>query len=278
MNEEFPDLKKEEIAPYKICYSKNIPLSIKLILESPRILRVVNKEHQQLKSIIQKYNIDVVISDNRFGLYNSKVECIYITHQLNIRAGLFSLMANKVHHYFIKKFNSIWVPDFENEGLALAGKLSKNHHFKNLIYIGPLSRLTFLEPANKVFDYLCLLSGPEPLRTEFEKQLIEKSKNTDKKICIVRGTYSEHNYNLSDNVVLNNMPEANDLSLMIQNSEMVICRSGYSTLMDLHQLKKSNIILIPTPCQPEQNYLAEYWSQKFGANVIYQKDLKKLFF
>ena len=112
-NEEFPCLKKVNVEPYNIRYSNTTPLSARLLLDASRILRVVKKERLQLQKIIKEYQIDVVISDNRFGMYEKSVHCIYITHQLNIQAGLFSEIANKVHHHFIKQFNEVWIPDFE---------------------------------------------------------------------------------------------------------------------------------------------------------------------
>src|SRR5690606_24671820 len=44
---------------------------------------------------------------------------------------------------------------------------------------------------------------------------------------------------------------------LIQKASIVVCRSGYSTLMDLVVLDKKAII-IPTPGQTEQEYLGNY--------------------
>lgn len=272
-NEEFPTLKKIDIEPYIITYSKTIPLSVKLLFDAPRILKVIKKEQQQLEQIIREHQIDVVISDNRFGLYNKNVECIYITHQLNIQAGIFSFIANKIHRRFIKHFNKVWVPDFEEENKCLAGNLSRNTSLKNIIYIGPLSRLQKVDKIEDEFDYLCLLSGPEPLRTELEIILINAADVSNKKIGLVRGTRPLP-HSVNKNITIIDLPTALQLSQLIVNSKTIVCRSGYSTLMDLHHLEKKECILIPTPGQDEQVYLANYWKQKFGARVIQQKDLK----
>lgn len=272
-DEEFPTLKKINIEPYNITYSKILPLSIKLVLDSPRIFKDIKKENEQLKTIIKNNQIDVVISDNRFGLYNREVESIYITHQLNIQAGVFSFIANKIHHRYIKQFNKVWVPDFEDENKCLAGKLSRNTSLDNVTYIGSLSRLQKVSRVEDEFDYLCLLSGPEPLRTDLENSLIEKANFSDKKICFVRGAIQALNHSINENIVIVDLPSALQLSQLISNSKTVVCRSGYSTLMDLHHLQKKECILIPTPGQNEQVYLANYWKQKFGARVIQQKDL-----
>ncbi len=273
LDEEFPFLKKLPIEPYHISYSRYLPLSFKLLLDSQRIFAVIKKEKEQLQDIIKDYKVDVVISDNRFGLYSTNAECIYVTHQLHVMAGMFSGVATRIHRRFIDKFNAVWVPDFEDEKNSLAGKLSHQHSSKNVTYVGALSRLSLMDTAKKEFDYLCLLSGPEPLRTELETLLIEKANCSQKKICIVRGSRQILSNRIEQHVTVVDMPNADQLSSLINSSDTILCRSGYSTLMDLYRLQKSKCILIPTPGQHEQIYLAEHWHTKFGARVIQQKHL-----
>lgn len=277
-DEEFSQLQKVEVIPYNIKYSKALPVAVKLLLDAPRIFNVIKLERKQLEQIIKDYKIDVVISDNRFGMSSKNVESIYISHQLNVQAGIFSEFANKIHHHYIKQFNTVWVPDFENEKDNLAGKLSHHHALKNVTYVGPLSRLQVMSSKENGFDYLCLLSGPEPLRTELERILIEKANQSDKKICIVRGTNKKLKSFVNKNITITDVPSANELSQWIIDSKIVVCRSGYSTLMDLHQLNKQSCVLIPTPGQEEQEYLADYWSQKPGFKIIHEKDLKSFSF
>jgi UDP-N-acetylglucosamine:LPS N-acetylglucosamine transferase len=273
-DEEFPEIQKLEVIPYDIKYSKALPVAVKLLLDAPRIFNIIKQERKQLEQIIKDYNINVVISDNRFGMSSKNVESIYITHQLNIQAGIFSPIANKIHYYYIKQFNTVWVPDFENEKDNLAGKLSHHHDLKNVSYVGPLSRLPIANSKENGFDYLCILSGPEPLRTELERVLIKKANQSDKRVCVVRGTTKGLNSFINKNVMIIDAPKANELSSLICNSKTIVCRSGYSTLMDLHHLNKQNCILIPTPGQEEQEYLAKFWSTKPGFKIMHEKDLK----
>lgn len=272
-NEEFPELKKVLIEPYRITYSDKIPLWMKLLIDAPRIFSVIRKEREQLKKIIHDESIDVVISDNRFGLYNSRAQCIYITHQLNIQAGFLSGLGNNIHHSYMKRFQEIWVPDFENEEDSLAGHLSRNNTFKNVRYLGPLSRLKKTENKSKKFDYLCLLSGPEPERTKLETLLMQKAVKSDKQICLVRGTHLLMEDVPPINVHVVDLPDSKQLCELITASTTIICRSGYSTLMDLYTLKNTNCVLIPTPGQSEQTYLAKYWEGKFAAKVLKQARL-----
>ena len=273
-DDEFPNLKKVDLEPYAISYSKKQPLTVNLILNFLRIRKVIKNENEQLKNIIKENKIEIVISDNRLGLYNSLVETVYITHQVNIQAGLLSLLANKIHHYYIKKYDKLWIPDFENAQHSLAGKLSQSSPFKNTTYIGLLSRLEKNVVAELHFDYLFLISGPEPHRTLFENILIEIASKTNKKICLVRGTNLNLESKLSKNITVFDLPSSKMLSQLIIGADTIVCRSGYSTLMDLHNLNKTKLILIPTPTQPEQLYLANYWQNKFGTKCLEQSNLK----
>lgn len=273
LDEEFPELEKIDLEPYAIRYSKYWPVGIQLLINAPRILGVIKRENAQLKQIIKKFSIDCIISDNRFGLYHKDVESIYMTHQLQIQAGLFSRLANIIHKQFIQNFDKIWVPDFEDATQTLAGELSRNFEFKNVEYIKPLSRLNRLDDAKDDFDYLCLLSGPEPLRTQIEEKLIFKANKSNKKIVVVRGSHQVIEISVKANVTVINMPSNDELSRLICSSKTILCRSGYSTLMDLYFLKKKQLILIPTPGQFEQLYLAQYWHQKFGAKFFFEHQL-----
>ena len=277
-NEEFPNLLQLPIESYNITYPKNGSIMWKLFFEMSRLFNVIKSERKQLEQIIKEHHIDVVISDNRFGLYSNKAECIYITHQLTMQAGLFSFMLNKVHHHYIKKFQAVWIPDIDNE-INLAGTLSKNISIKNTTYIGALSRLTSsLENTNAVVDYLILLSGPEPQRSILEELLVRKAEQSSKQIYIVRGTAENVLETLNKNIHIINLATNKELSQLMTAAKCVVCRSGYSSLMDLYSLQKKQIVLIATPSQHEQEYLANYWQTQFGAKVILQNNLEQFSF
>lgn len=274
LDQEFPDLKKIEVEPYNIRYSRSIPLLLKLMTDAPRILGVIQKEHEQVKQIVKDHHVDLIISDNRFGLYHASVESIYVTHQLNIKAGIFSGIANRIHHQYIRKFSNVWVPDFKEHQHSLAGSLSANPGLNNLSYIGPLSRLAVPNDAPEPFDYLILLSGAEPQRSVLEEELCHVFNHTEKKVILVRGTVNSFQVT-AKNIRVIDLPDARLLARLICAAETVICRSGYSTLMDMYVLKKKSLVLIPTPGQNEQVYLAEYWKEKHKAKVINQEKISR---
>ena len=283
-DEEFPQLKQVELPSYQIEYSSVLPLWLKLALDSPRIAGIVLQENKALEKIIEEHKIDVVVSDNRFGLYNSKVHSIFITHQLFLKTPIFNLPAQVINKNYILKFDEVWVPDLEDESESLSGALSHGDHYhKNVKYIGPQSRLKDCKTESplKKYDILILLSGPEPLRTDLEKLLIQNFSESDKKIALARGVLRDRDKGSLRKEAVGNMdmfdiPEKEKLKGLILNSERIICRSGYSTLMDMYALEKTNLMLIPTPGQTEQEYLAGYWWQKFGAKYLHQHELHKL--
>jgi UDP-N-acetylglucosamine transferase subunit ALG13 len=263
---EFPELTILPIRGYNITYSRQKKwLFAKMLLQVPKILSVIKYEKKLLQNIIRQQNIDIVISDNRFGLYNKHIMSVYITHQLFIETGnkVLNKIAQKVHYSYINKFTTCWVPDVEAT-INLAGKLA---HPKTLpkvpvVYIGCLSRFVFKEMPHQN-DLLILLSGPEPQRTIFENVLLKQIKEIDLNIAFVRGLPAEITQLKSENnkVKFYNHLSAVALNNLILQSKLIISRAGYSTIMDMVALQK-NAVIVATPGQTEQAYLAKYLRAK----------------
>lgn len=278
--EYFPSLQKINVPSYNIQYSKNLPVWLKVLFQFSKIKNVIKQENEILSQIIKDNKIDFVISDNRFGLYNKGIESIFITHQLQIRSPFFLGLATKKNHQYIHNFNKVWVPDHKNENERIAGLLSDLKGIKIPVeYIGPLSALKDLEvnSSGNTTDYLILLSGVEPQRSILEKEILEKFGHSEKKLVLVRGSKSELKLT-NKNIKVFNFAFGADLKKLILGADTIICRSGYSTLMDLYLLGRKKIILIPTPGQTEQEYLANYWEEKFGTRVCEQKNISSFKF
>jgi uncharacterized protein (TIGR00661 family) len=264
---EFPHLQFLHINNYNIRYSrKKIWLPLKLLWQIPGILHTIYTENRWLRDIIRAYKPDGVISDNRFGLHNKIIPCVYITHQLTIKAPgrLGEWLAQKIHYHYINKFSQCWVPDAEGVP-DLAGKLSHPAVKPKipLQYLGPLSRFEKLPVQQKLYDLLIIISGPEPQRTVFEEILLKELTAYTGKVLLVRGlpgsglVPGQQQQNLQ---VVNHL-SSGDLCLAIQQSALVLSRSGYTTIMDLVKLRQK-AILVPTPGQAEQEYLATYLQQQ----------------
>jgi uncharacterized protein (TIGR00661 family) len=255
-------------------------LALSIFRQTHKILTAIKKENAWLKKMIAEYDFDAVISDNRFGLYHASVPCIFITHQLAIKSPLGKWnekILRKRNYRFINRFTECWVPDFEGEN-NLAGELS--HSAKKPVvpvhYIGPLSRFNSSSPSSamdgsKKGHLLIILSGPEPQRTILENKIVKEISHYNGTATIVRGIPGSPSMIPSTNMLqfYNHLP-ADELKKEMKQADYVISRCGYSTVMDLAALQKKSI-LIPTPGQTEQEYLAKYLHQKQISFCISQK-------
>jgi len=202
---------------------------------------------------------------------SKKVPSVYITHQLNVLSGLTTFISSKIHQRTIQKFDECWVPDFEGTS-NFSGKLG---HLKKksskIKHIGILSRFQ-PKKLNKKYDLLVLLSGPEPQRTLLETILLRELKHYKNSILFVRGVITEKNNTKAPaNFTTVNYLLANELEEAINQSAIIISRSGYTTLMDLAVLGKK-AFFIPTPGQSEQEYLAKILSDKLIAPYTTQQN------
>lgn len=257
LRKEFPYLQLLQLPSYQIEYAKNGKnFKWKLLQNCPKMIEAVLEEKKTIKKWIKKYDIDGIISDNRLGVFSQKVPSIFITHQLNVMTGSTTWITSKLHHHIIKKYMECWVPDAE-ETPNLSGDLGhiKKASFK-IKYIGPLSRMNKKETP-KIYDLMVILSGPEPQRGLLEEKLKKEMLRYDGKVVFVKGIIEkDQKKEQIENVTYFNFMNSRQLEQTFNESEMVLCRSGYTTIMDLSKLGKK-AFFIPTPGQYEQEYLAE---------------------
>lgn len=267
LKKEFPHLTALELPSYNIEYAKKGEnFKWKLIKNSPKTINAILSEKQSVKKWVKEYDLKGIISDNRLGVRSKKVPSVFITHQLTVLSGKTTWISSKLHQFFINKFNECWVPDVDGVP-NLTGKLG---HLKetNLVvkYIGVLSRFTKID-LPQVYDLMIVLSGPEPQRTMLEEKLINdlKSYNYKKKVVFVKGKVEENQkVTKESNVTFYNFMQTEQLEKTFNESDMILCRSGYTTVMDLAKLEKK-AFFIPTPGQFEQEYLAKkYFREGFA--------------
>lgn len=262
---------------YNIRYSRYKKLfAVSLLSKFPRLIKVVYKERKWVQKICREQKFDAIISDNRFGFYHKSIPSVYITHQLYIETGNIFLnkWAQKIHYHFINKFSECWVPDVK-EKPGLAGALAHPIRLPKIPvhYLGIYSRFK-KENVPKNIDYLFLLSGPEPQRTILENIILKQLPDMlPAAIVLVRGLpLGAEIINPQKNLKIYNHVAAADLSLLIQSAKQIICRSGYTSLLDLVSLGKG-AHLIPTPGQTEQLYLAKHLAGKNGFSFNFQDNL-----
>ena len=277
LQDEFPEIEFENLPAYQITYTKRSWLNRwHLLKQVPHIIRTMKKERRLTDELIKKYDLNLIVSDNRFGVYSPKIKSIYITHQLKVLSGWTTKLTTWIHAKIYNRYDEIWVPDLAGKP-NLSGKLS---HFSKSInnkikYIGILSRMKPKELPKK-YDVLAILSGPEPQRSQLENILLEKFQTLNLKTALVRGVVDNKKYieNQHD-ISIFNYATGKELEQLINQSETVICRSGYTSVMDMVVMRKK-ILMIPTPGQDEQQYLARHLAENFQIKILRQKDLKLL--
>ncbi|MFA9192105.1 glycosyltransferase [Flavobacterium sp. FZUC8N2.13] len=257
LKKEFPYLKFLELPSYEIEYAKNGKyFKWKLLKNCPRMIEAILEEKRLVKKWVKKHDIDGIISDNRLGVFSKKIPSVFITHQLNVMTGNTTWITSLLHQNIIKKFTECWVPDTLGTP-NLAGELS---HLKNpdlnIKYIGPLSRMNPKKVVKK-YDLMIILSGPEPQRGMLEEKLKKEIKLYNGNILFIKGIIEkEQKKEQTDHVTFYNFMHSRQLEQALNESNIIVCRSGYTSIMDLSKLNKK-AFFIPTPGQYEQEYLAK---------------------
>lgn len=258
---EFPHLSFLTPPNYDVKYNGNSKgLTFGLFRQIPRLIRVIRNEKVWVEQIVKQYNIDAIISDNRYGFRSNTVPSVIITHQVSPKSGISGAIDNivkTIHVRILQRFTACWIPDAE--GSVLSGELScKGQLPAGFHFIGPLSRFAGRQIQFTVTSkLLIILSGPEPNRTHWENQLLKQLAHYNKPYTIVRGLPGELT-SIPNSV--NHLP-AETLQKEILGAKAVVCRAGYTSIMDLLALH-TTALLVPTPGQTEQEYLANYLSSQ----------------
>jgi UDP-N-acetylglucosamine:LPS N-acetylglucosamine transferase len=259
---EFPKTPCLKFPAYSVQYPTN-NMVFNMAVRLPAIGRVIWREYRQVRRLIRDHQIRGIISDQRYGCFSRKVPAVFLTHQLHLKIPVpfLSGITNSIHQRLIRQFDACWVPD-EERPPGLAGALSHPPLQMPTRYVGILSRLSTPVSVPSKYDLLFLLSGPEPQRSRLEQRLLAQVRRLKKRILLVQGkTEKREAWKNEDGVQVVSFLTSGQLNRAIAESHLIVCRPGYSSLMDLARLGKP-AVLIPTPGQTEQEYLAEQLFQQ----------------
>ena len=267
MQEQRPDLPYIGFPSFTLRYSATRRQVGAVLLALPRLLYRSFAEHFQVRRLVREHAIDLVVSDNRFGLFGGGCRSVYLTHQIHIELPRpykwLEPVVDWLHRCLIQRYDACWIPDIADVRHCLSGKLGHPGQLpSNASYIGPLSRFHRQMPVSGG-GTLWLLSGIEPQRTLLEKALVASYSEGDCPITLVRGTDSvEVPYHLPKGIQVYDSPDLATLQGLIACADRIVARSGYSTIMDLAAMGKLDVVQwVPTPGQPEQEYLTRWLSE-----------------
>jgi uncharacterized protein (TIGR00661 family) len=278
LKKEFPKLKTFELPSYHITYPKKASrFKLKLLKATPQILKTLKKERKVVAALVQAEDISGIISDNRFGVRHKSIPSVFITHQLRVLSGNTTWLSSKLHQNIISKFDECWVPDHSGTK-NLSGDLGHIEGYKHKVkYLGPITRFQKLDRKTK-YKLLVLLSGPEPQRSYLEDKLLEDLKHYKGNVLFIRGKIeAQQKKETRGNLLVYNFMTSTALEIAINESDLILSRSGYTTIMDLAKLDKK-VFFIPTPGQFEQEYLAKKFTEDRVAPSVAQDkfDIKML--
>jgi uncharacterized protein (TIGR00661 family) len=252
---DWPDGPKPLAASETLAYAK-------FTLALPLLLRSILVEHQTLQELLATRKFDRIVSDFRYGIYSSKVPTYLISHGLRLIAP----NRNPTIELAFELFNARWfepmrrilVPDFETP--SLAGDLCHNLRFfdaDKLEYIGILSSICQRDVEQDI-SYFISVSGPEPQRSIFERMVLRQAASLPGRVVVALGRPEEDTKpRIVGSVEVYNYLDRRRQEEMMNRAQVVVTRSGYTTLMELTELQK-RALLVPTPGQTEQTYLARY--------------------
>jgi uncharacterized protein (TIGR00661 family) len=264
LKQEFPNGQFIEFKGYDIRYPLRGGWFSHALIRIPGLLRYFFQEHLQLNRIVKAQQIDVVISDNRYFARSKHCLSICITHQIQLPPVKGRWFLQAINRRLLSRFDEVWVPDVQGP-TALSGTLGQAIKLRNtpIKHLGWLSRFSSSQGVSPPLrsDFIAMVSGPEPQRSLFEKQLVETLQHSEKTGTLVLGLPDRDagEYTIGKHgqiVVVPHLP-GDQLESKIKEAKVVICRSGYTSLMELMALNKK-AVLIPTPGQAEQVYLGSY--------------------
>ena len=265
LKQEFISLQCIDYPDYAIKYPRNKMMLLPLIaLQLPSIIIKLIKEYLQTQKVINDENIDIIISDSRYGAFSKNIQTFFIIHQLRFQlSGIFKsieFLGEWFNFFMFQHYNAIIIPDVKmipnlTGDLSHSGKIS--HHPK-IHYLGVFCSVIKLDVEEDI-DYLFSVSGPEIQRTLFEEIILDQISHIQGKKVVVLGKHAaEQSYDYIENTEIYSHVNREKQNELLNRAKFVVCRSGYTTVMELVALKKP-ALMIPTPGQTEQEYLACYY-------------------
>lgn len=271
LRDRYPALPYIELPSYGMNYAKGENQVFKLLGQARKLIRAASGERQVLEKAIDSHGINLVISDNRYGLWSKRVPNVVISHQLLVRLpGILAPLEGlgyAIHKHFLRRFDTLWVPDLPGDD-----NLSGDHTHRYALpahgeFIGPLSRFRTDMPLPEAFSYpelagtpidvAVVISGPEPQRTIFEEMVAEQAKLLPRQVMVVQGKTESRSVRKDGNLTFVSFMGSEDLALLFSKASVVISRSGYTSIMDYASLGLRQVVQVPTPGQTEQEYLGE---------------------
>lgn len=269
LKKEFPECRFIQFEDYPIPHNNGRIFLPTYTAYIPTLIDAYLSERKKAERIFSQNTFDLIISDSRSGVFSGQVPSIQITHQLQQSLPLIAwpleLLGVYIQADAFSKFARIVVPDNSPGRGALAGKLSRTliPALRDRIYYSGIMASVRKEPVKKDIDYLIVISGMEPQRTALEKILMRQIPLLPgRKVILLGKPAADKIRTLEDGTVIYSFISSEEKSRLMSRACFIICRSGYTTMMDIAEAGLKSGLFIPTPGQWEQEYLSRYYEDE----------------
>lgn len=284
LKQEFPQCDFIYFLDYPPPYTRSRFFIAKFTAYIPIIIHAIHVEERKARQLFEENKYDLIISDNRFGVYSHDVPSFLISHQLRFSAPKILSFAEEwaqtFNSRFHKNFTRVIVPDNSPDTVSLSGTLSCNTRKatqERIYYAGILSSIRKVNVEEDI-DFLISVSGPEPQRTMLEEVMFKQvQKLPGKKMMLLGKPAEKREYKMDDSTTVKSHASREEMSVLMNRAKFIISRSGYTTMMEIAELGKKQCLFIPTPGQTEQEYLSQYYQEKgwFYSKSQYSLDILK---
>ncbi len=252
---------------------------VRMTAAMPWVLAGYRREHRLAEKLVAERHFDLVVSDSRLGLWSAAVPSYCIFHSIHQRVPFFSRFTERFverhQRDLLAGFTKILVPDVADGG-GLSGWLGHDPVFDwgsgRIVYIGPLSSVPRLDLAQDI-DVFFSVSGIEPQRGLLERMVLRALPRLEGKIVVTLGRPRDHGQcRTLDGATVYTYLDRTRQAEMLNRAQVVMTRSGYTTLMELAGLGRK-ALFVATPGQSEQEYLARFHRERGHVWSIEQKHL-----
>jgi len=269
LKKEFPDCNFVVFEDYPAPYSATRFFLPKFVASIPILLKAMADERRNLAEILSRDSYDLIISDNRMGVFSDRIPSYFITHQLRFSLPEylwpFEVGTLYVNALFHTRFLGVIVPDVQPNGKSLSGKLSSsgiNATTSRTYYSGILTSTEKIK-VDQDLDYLIIVSGPEPQRTKLQEIVLKQAARLPgQKVVLLGSPQKESHYQLDPNTMVHSYVSTEEKVELMNRARFLISRSGYTTMMEMAELDKKQGLFTPTPGQTEQEYLSKYYKKQ----------------
>lgn len=250
---------------------------VRMSLSLPVVFWTFHRERRLVDALVAEHGFDRIVSDSRYGVCSPSVPSFYLVHSLRQiipgRPKRLEKMVEAAQKLMWRRAVKLLIPDEEEDGLAgdLCHDLACSWEGR-LEYIGVLASVRRRDVPQDV-DHFISVSGAEPQRTMFERLVLSQASSLPGRVIVALGR-PEAGAAVSDGgrVQVHAFMARAEQEEMMNRARLVISRSGYTTLMELAELRR-RALLVPTVGQSEQEYLAERLERLGRMHAVKQGDL-----